>query len=103
MEYFVQLCPPQPKKDPDKREWLQRMITRLIKGPEQLMYKEKLRAGFVQYGGGEIKLGSNSSFQLPYGWLEGILSQAPPKSEWVTMAKGWAKEKSTRDEKIISQ
>lgn len=88
MEYFVQLCPSQPKEGPVKWEGLQWTITRLIKGLEELMYKEKLRAGFVQCGGGEVKGGSNSSLQLPCGWLGSMLSQAPPKSAQVTTAKG---------------
>jgi len=51
------------------------------------MYKGKLRAGFAQHGGGKVKEGSNNSLQLPYGWLEGIPSQASPESAQVTTAK----------------
>jgi len=43
LEYCVQLCGPQHKKDTDMLEWLQRRAMKMIRGLEYLSYEHRLR------------------------------------------------------------
>jgi len=43
LEYCFQLWSPEPKKDMELVEWLQRRATKMSRGLENLLYEEKLR------------------------------------------------------------
>ena len=43
MESCIQLWSPQKRKDMDLLDWVQRRVTKMIRGMEHLYYKERLR------------------------------------------------------------
>ena len=43
VEYCVQACGPQYRKDVELLEWIQRRVTKMIRGLEHLSYEERLR------------------------------------------------------------
>ena len=43
LEYWVQVQDSQYKKDRELLEWVQRRATKMIRGPEHLLYKDRLR------------------------------------------------------------
>jgi len=69
LEYCVPLWSPQPKKDMELLEQVQRRATKMIRGLEHLSYKERLRAGVVQPGEEKAAGRPYSSFSVLKGGL----------------------------------